>query len=381
MLLRRLLSLWDFVLAATKPRRLKPAPLFPGSGVLLSQLFSGAPGGNGQSKPKLFSTHVLFAEPRKKLAEHFDVEYWTGEERPPRAEVLQRVSGKDALICLLTEKVDRELLDAAGPNLRIVANVAVGFDNIDVPECTERNVAVTNTPGVLDETTADFAWTLLMAVARRLVEGDRMARSGAWTKWNLDQLCGTDVWGKTLGIIGLGRIGRAVARRASGFRMRIIYNSATRAAAEIEKEFNAEYMSREAVFEQADFVSLHVPLNAATRGLVGPAELAKMKRTAFLINTTRGPVVQEAALIDALERSVIAGAALDVFEREPLIPDGLRRDNVVLAPHLGSASIETRTRMALIASGKRYRLFRLEVASANDTEPGGAAPKLNCIAG
>jgi len=309
------------------------------------------------NKPKLFSTHVLFEEPRKKLAERFNVEYWTGEERPPRAEVLQRVSGKDALICLLTEKVDRELLDAAGPNLRIVANVAVGFDNIDVPACTERNVAVTNTPGVLDETTADFAWTLLMAVARRLVEGDRMARSGAWTRWNLDQLCGTDIWGKTLGIIGLGRIGRAVARRASGFRMGILYNSTSRAPLEIEKELNAEYASRDAVFEQADFVSLHVPLNAATRGLVGPVELAKMKRTAFLINTTRGPVVQEAALIEALERGLIAGAALDVFEREPLIPDGLRRDNVVLAPHLGSASVETRTRMALIAVENAIAFF------------------------
>jgi glyoxylate reductase len=309
------------------------------------------------NKPKLFSTHVLFEEPRKKLAERFNVEYWTGEERPPRAEVLQRVSGKDALICLLTEKVDRELLDAAGPNLRIVANVAVGFDNIDVLACTERNVAVTNTPGVLDETTADFAWTLLMAVARRLVEGDRMARSGAWTRWNLDQLCGTDIWGKTLGIIGLGRIGRAVARRASGFRMGILYNSTSRAPLEIEKELNAEYASRDAVFEQADFVSLHVPLNAATRGLVGPVELAKMKRTAFLINTTRGPVVQEAALIEALERGLIAGAALDVFEREPLIPDGLRRDNVVLAPHLGSASVETRTRMALIAVENAIAFF------------------------
>lgn len=309
------------------------------------------------SKPKLFSTHVLFEEPRRKLAEHFDVEYWTGADRPSRDEFLKRVSGKNALVCLLTEKIDRETLDAAGPNLRIVANVAVGFDNIDVPACTERNVAVTNTPGVLDETTADFAWTLLMAVARRLVEGDRFARSGAWTKWNLDQLCGTDVWGKTLGIIGLGRIGRAVARRASGFRMRIIYNSTTRAPAEIEKQLNAEYMSRNQVFEQADFISLHVPLNAATRGLVGPAELAKMKRTAFLVNTTRGPVVQEAALIDALERGQIAGAALDVFEREPIIPDGLRRDNVVLAPHLGSASVETRTRMALIAVENAIALF------------------------
>ncbi len=308
-------------------------------------------------KPQLFSTHVLFDEPRKKLAEHFDVEYWTGNERPPRPELLKLVSGKNALISLLTEKIDAELLDAAGPNLRIVANVAVGFDNIDVPACTARKIAVTNTPGVLDETTADFTWTLLMAVARRLVEGDRMARSGAWTKWNLDQLCGTDVWGKTLGIIGLGRIGRAVARRASGFQMNIIYNSTKPAAPEIEKELHAEYMSRDQVFEQADFLSLHVPLNDATRGLVGPAELARMKRTAFLINTTRGPVVQETALIDALERGVIAGAALDVFEREPIIPDGLRRDNVVLAPHLGSASVETRTKMALIAVENAIAFF------------------------
>jgi len=309
------------------------------------------------NKPKLFSTHVLFEEPRRQLSEYFEVEYWPGEERPARAEVLKRAAGKDALICLLTEKIDRELLDAAGPKLRIVANVAVGYDNIDVPACTERKIAVTNTPGVLDETTADFAWTLLMAVARRLVEGDRMARSGAWTRWNLDQLCGTDVWGKTLGIIGLGRIGRAVARRAAGFRMRVIYNSTTRAAVEMEKELNAEYMSRDAVFERADFLSLHVPLNDMTRGFVGPAELAKMKRTAFLINTTRGPVLQEAALIDALERGVIAGAALDVFEREPFIPEGLRRDNVVLAPHLGSASVETRTRMALIAVENAIAFF------------------------
>jgi glyoxylate reductase len=327
-----------------------------GAAVLLSPVDFRSPRPR-VSKPKLFSSHVLFEEPRRRLAEYFDVEYWTGEERPPRAEVLKRVAGKGALVCLLTEKVDAELLDAAGPNLRIVANVAVGFDNIDVPACTARKVAVTNTPGVLDETTADFAWTLLMAVARRLIEGDRMARSGAWTKWNLDQLCGTDVWGKTLGIIGLGRIGRAMARRAAGFRMRIIYNSRTRAATEIENELNAEYVSRDAVFEEADFLSLHVPLNAETRGLVGAAELAKMKRTAFLINTTRGPVVQEGALIDALDRGVIAGAGLDVFEREPLIPDGLRRDNVVLAPHLGSASTETRTKMALIAVDNAIALF------------------------
>ena len=309
------------------------------------------------SKPKLFATHVLFEEPRRRLAEHFDVEYWNGNERPPRAEVLKRVARKDALICLLTEKIDRELLDAAGPNLRIAANVAVGYDNIDVPACTERRVAVTNTPGVLDETTADFTWALLMAVSRRLVEADRLARSGAWRQWNLDQLCGTDIWGKTLGIIGFGRIGRAVARRAAGFHMRVIYNSTTRAPAEIERELNAEFMERERVLAEADFLSLHVPLRENTRGLIGPAELAKMKRTAFLINTTRGPVVQEAALVTALELGTIAGAALDVFEREPLISEGLRRDNVVLAPHLGSASIETRTKMALIAVENAIALF------------------------
>jgi glyoxylate reductase len=309
------------------------------------------------SKPKLFSTHILFEGPRKKLGEQFDVEYWTGEDRPSREEFLKRVVDKDALVCLLTEKIDDEILDAAGPNLRIVANVAVGYDNIDVPACTKRNVAVTNTPGVLDETTADFTWTLLMAIARRLVEADHMARSGAWKKWNLDQLCGTDIWGKTLGIVGFGRIGRAVARRASGFRMRVIYNSTSRAPLDIEKELSAEFMPRDAVFRQADFVSLHVPLNSATRGLMGPTEFSEMKSSAFLINTTRGPVVQEAALIDALERGVIAGAALDVFEREPIIPDGLRRDNVVLAPHLGSASVETRTKMAMIAAENAAALF------------------------
>ncbi len=218
-------------------------------------------------------------------------------------------------------------------------------------------MAVTNTPGVLDETTADFTWALLMAVARRVVEGDRLARSGEWLQWNFDLLCGTDVWGKTLGIIGFGRIGRAVARRASGFRMRVIYYSTTRAPAKVERELNAEYLPRDQVLEQADFLSLHVPLRPETRGLIGAAELQKMKPTAFLVNTTRGPVVQEAALVAALDERMIAGAALDVFEREPVISDGLRRDNVVLAPHLGSASVETRTRMAMIAVENAIAFF------------------------
>jgi len=309
------------------------------------------------SKPKLLCTHVLFETPHKFLEEHFDVEFWTGKDRPSRAELLKLVAGKDALVCLLTEKIDAELLDAAGKGLKIVAQVAVGYDNIDVPACTERKIAVTNTPGVLDETTADFTWTLVMAVARRLIEADHLARSGGWREWNLDFLCGTDVYGKTLGIIGLGRIGRAVARRAHGFGMRVIYHNTKRAPEEFEREANAEYVTRDQVLEQSDFLSLHVPLNAATRGLMGLAEFAKMKRSAFFINTTRGPVVQEAALVEALEKGLIAGAGLDVFEREPIISDGLRRNNVVLAPHLGSASVETRTRMAMIAAENAVAMF------------------------
>ena len=307
-------------------------------------------------RPKILVTHRLFEEPRTKLAEHFEVEYWSDSDRPPRAEVLRRVADKDGLICLLTEKIDDELL-AAAPRLRSVANIAVGYDNIDVDACTRRNVAVSNTPGVLDETTADFAWTLLMAIARRLIEGDALARSGEWRGWNLDQLCGADVWGKTLGLLGFGRIGRAVARRASGFGMRIIYNDAVRAPREIEVQLNAEYGERDDVLKEADFLSVHVPLLPDTRGLIGPRELALMKPTAFLINTSRGPVVQEAALIAALEQRHIAGAALDVFEREPQIGHGLLRPNVVLAPHLASASLETRTRMATMAADNTIAFF------------------------
>jgi len=299
-------------------------------------------------RPKILVTHRLFEGPRARLAEYFDAEFWADSDRPQRSEVLKRVEDKDGLVCLLTEKIDEELL-AAAPRLRIVANVAVGFDNVDLAACTRRKVAVTNTPGVLDETTADFAWTLLMAVARRLIEGDAMARSGGWKGWNLDQLIGADVWGRTLGIIGFGRIGRAVARRAGGFGMRVLYSDRARAPREIEDQFRAEYAERDDLLRQADFVSLHVPLLADTQGLVGPRELALMKPTAFLINTSRGPVVQEAALVTALEKKQIAGAGLDVFEREPQISHGLLRPNVVLAPHLASASIETRTRMGMMA--------------------------------
>lgn len=308
------------------------------------------------SIPQVYCTHPLFEPARRLLQEHFRVEYWKGPERPPRSEVLKRCADKEGLICLLTEKINEELLRAA-PKLRIVANVAVGFDNVDIASCTQRNVVVTNTPGVLDETTADFTWLLLMAVARRLLEGDQLARSGTWKGWNLDQLCGTDVWGKTLGILGLGRIGRCVARRARGFQMQVIYNDAVRASAEVEEELNVEFLERDQVLAQADFLTLHVPLMPETRGLISMGEFSKMKRTAFLINASRGPVVDEAALVAALESGQIAGAALDVYENEPFVHPGLRRTNVVLAPHLASASLETRTKMACMAAENVIAFF------------------------
>src|SRR5215469_16506761 len=308
-------------------------------------------------KPKVYATHQLFAGAREILEAACDVEYWTNETRPPREEVLRRLRDKDGLVCLLTEKVNDELLRAA-PKLRIAANVAVGFDNIDVDACTKRGVVATNTPGVLDETTADFAWTLMMAVARRLSEGEQLARSGQWKGWNLDQLCGADVWGKTLGIVGFGRIGRAVARRAFGFQMKVIYTDAVRVSEEVERSLNAEFRDMNSLLGESDFVSLHVPLLPETRGLFDAPKFFRMKPTAFLINTSRGPVIEEAALVAALENSKIAGAALDVFENEPFLHPGLKRPNVVLTPHIASASIETRTKMAVMAANNIVALFK-----------------------
>jgi glyoxylate reductase len=302
------------------------------------------------SKPKVLATRPLFPAARDILERSFEVEYWPVQEKIPRAELLQRVAGKDALVCLLTEKVDDELLSAA-PKLRIVSTVSVGYDHIDVSACTRRNVMVTNTPGVLDETTADLAWALLMAIARRVVEGDAWVRTGTWPGWELDQLLGGDVYGKTLGVVGFGRIGRRVARRALGFQMRVLYYNRSRAEVEIEKELHAEYADMDRLLCESDFVTLHVPLSAETHHLVSSAAFEKMKRTAYLINTARGPVVDEDALARALEQKKIAGAALDVYENEPKVHASLlsRRD-VILAPHIGSATIETRTKMAVMAA-------------------------------
>ncbi|MFZ0640734.1 MAG: D-glycerate dehydrogenase [Candidatus Acidiferrales bacterium] len=308
-------------------------------------------------KPKVLATHGMFSPARKLLEEKCDVEYWTKEERPPREELLRRVADKDALICLLTEKVNEELLERA-PKLRIAATVSVGYDSIDVAACTRRKVAATNTPGVLDDTTADFAFALLMALARRIVEGDMWMRSGVWPGWNLDQLCGGDVFGKTLGIIGFGRIGRAVAKRARGFDMRILYSDAMRADAEIERELRAQHVELDRLLAESDFVSLHVPLLPTTRHLINAETLGKMKAGAYLINTARGPVVDEAALAAALGAKKIRGAALDVFENEPnVLPALVGRKDVILTPHIASASVETRTKMAVMAVENVLALF------------------------
>jgi len=309
------------------------------------------------SKPAILSTRPLFPAARTILDQHFDVDYWKPSERIPREDLLKRVADKEGLVCLLTEKVDDELLTGA-PKLRIASTVSVGYDNIDVAACTKHRVVATNTPGVLDDTTADFAWTLLMAIARRLLEGDAWMRSGTWPGWDLDQLVGGDVWGKTLGVLGFGRIGRGVARRAQGFEMRVLYSDAVRASAEVEKELNAEFVDRDRLFRESDFISVHVPLLPDTRHLISKDNLEKMKRTAFLVNTSRGPVVDEAALAEALENKKIAGAALDVFEHEPKVhPALLMRKDVILTPHIASASVETRTRMAVMAANNVVALF------------------------
>ena len=309
------------------------------------------------SKPKILSTRPLFPEARQILDQHFEVDYGKSGEQISRGELLKRVADKEALICLLTERVDEALL-AAAPKLRIAATVSVGFDNIDVAACTRRKVVATNTPGVLDDTTADFAWTLLMAIARRLLEGDEWMRSGTWPGWDLDQLLGGDVGGKTLGIMGFGRIGRGVARRAQGFQMRILYNDAVRAPINVEKELRAEFVERDRLFRESDFITLHVPLLPDTRHLISKENLDKMKPTAYLINTSRGPVVDEAALADALQQKKIAGAALDVFEAEPKAnPALVGRKDVILTPHIASASVETRTKMAVMAANNLVACF------------------------
>jgi len=280
-----------------------------------------------------------------------ELRLWDSDDPMPRDALLAQVRGVAGLVCLLTDRIDAELLDAAGPGLRVASNVAVGFDNIDVTEATRRGVLVTNTPGVLTETTADLAWTLILAACRRLPEAIDHLREQRWQTWRTLELAGMDVHGATLGVVGAGRIGQAVARRATGFAMKIIYHD-TAPNPVFERETGARFRPALAdLLRESDIVTLHVPLGDSTRGLVGQAELARMKPTAVLVNTSRGPVVDEAALAEALASGRLFSAGLDVYAREPLPADSPLRGlkNVVLLPHIGSATIRTRERMALLA--------------------------------
>jgi glyoxylate reductase len=286
----------------------------------------------------------------KLVMERCEADVWEGEDAIPRDDLLARIKGKAGAITLLTERVDGELLDAAGADLGIVANYAVGFDNVDVEECTRRGVLVSNTPDVLTQTTADLAWTLLMTTARRVVEGDRFLRTRKPWIWAPEMMLGQDVHGKVLGVVGFGRIGQSMARRAAGFGMSVIYHDVIRAPDAVAREVRAEYREFDDLLAEADFISIHVALTPETRHLFGADQFRRMKSTSVLANTSRGPVVDEAALVDALRDGQIFGAGLDVFENEPEVHPGLLElDSAVVIPHLGSATVETRDAMGFLA--------------------------------
>lgn len=298
-------------------------------------------------KPKVFLTRRLPVAVMERLERKTDLAWHTEDRGAAKAEIIAGLKGRNALLCNILDRIDADLLDAC-PGLKVVTNFGVGFNNIDVAAATARNIPVTNTPGVLTDATADIAFGLLLAAARRLGEGERLVRARRWTGWAPLQLLGADLAGATLGVIGYGRIGRAMARRARGFDMRVIYWNRTRLAA--SEEAGAGFMSLDDLLRQSDFISLHVAYNSETHHLLGERQFALMKPTAYVINTSRGAVMDEAALVRALQTGRIAGAGLDVFENEPRLEPGLAElENVVLTPHLGSATVGTRTRMGMIA--------------------------------
>lgn len=295
-------------------------------------------------RPPVLLTRRVPSSVIERLESACALDLYTGREAIPRDELLARVAGKHALICLLTDRIDADVL-AAGRDLRIVANIAVGYNNVDVDACRARGVVVTNTPDVLTNACADFTWALILGITRRLGEAERQLRRGEWRGWALDHMLGTELRGKRLGLLGVGRIGRAVAERASAFGMQVAYSS--RRPIDLP---GAEHVGLDQLLATADVLSLHCPLTPETRHLIDQKALAKMKRSAYLINTARGPVVDEAALAWALKQRLIAGAALDVYEHEPEVhPDLLGLENVMLIPHIASATTETRTAMANLA--------------------------------
>lgn len=301
-------------------------------------------------RPKVFVTRTVFKPALEILKAKADVKVWPEEKSPPKDAIIKEVENIDGLVCLLTDPIDKDVIDA-GKNLKVISQIAVGYDNIDIETATKRGIYVTNTPGVLTETTADFAWALLMAVARRVVEADKYVRRGDWkTSWGLTMLLGSDIWGKTIGVVGLGRIGSAVAKRAAAFNIKVLYYDMIRHL-ELERQLGIKYVEFETLLKLSDFVTLHVPLTPKTYYMIGERELKLMKKTAYLINTSRGPVVDETALHKALKEGWIRGAALDVHQKEPIDPNDplLKLDNVILTPHIASASAETRTKMAVMA--------------------------------
>ena len=299
---------------------------------------------------KVVVTGKIPAVALERLRAEHTVDAWEDESPIARDELLKRVAGTDSIVSLLTEKIDAELLDAAGKQLRSVSNVAVGYNNIDVPACSERNVLVTNTPGVLTDATADIAMALILMSTRRLAEGERVIRAQQPWQWGMFYMLGSSIQGSQLGIVGMGQIGAAVARRARAFGMTIAYTKRSPLDAETAKELNATHMELDELLATSDVVSLHCPYSPETHHLMNASTIGKMKKSAYLINTARGPVVDEEALATALQQGKIAGAGLDVFEKEPTVHQALiGLDNAVLIPHLGSATVETRTAMANLA--------------------------------
>lgn len=303
-----------------------------------------------ERRPRVLVSRKIPEAGLELLRQHCSVTVGAEDGMLKREELLELIQDQDAFLSMLTDRVDGELMDVAS-ELKVVSNYAVGYDNIDVEEAARRGIAVTNTPGVLTEATADLAWALLMDAARRVTEGDRLNRAGQWHEWAPMFHLGKEVTGSTLGIIGFGRIGRAVAKRAAGFNMKVVVHSRTPLDPEEEKKWGVTFLSLTELLQQSDFVSIHAPYTEETHHLIGAKELAQMKSSAYLINTARGALVDEPALVEALQTGTIAGAGLDVYEDEPRLAPGLKElDNVVLAPHLGSATWETRRAMALRAA-------------------------------
>ncbi len=302
-------------------------------------------------KPKILVSRATFPEAVELLQQHFDVDYNRQDEVWGADELRRRLQGKAGVLSNPADRFSADVF-AAAPGLKAVCNIAVGYNNIDVPAATAAGVMVTNTPDVLNETTADFGWALMMAAARRITEGERYIRAGQWDKWRFDSFLGADVHGATLGIIGMGRIGQAIARRSMGFNMKVVYNNRSRLSPELERNANnAQYVERDELLRAADHVVLVLPYSAETHHTIGARELSLMKPTATLTNIARGGIVDDAALIDALKRGTIAAAGLDVFENEPALNPGfLELDNVALTPHIGSGSRPTRLAMAVCAA-------------------------------